>query len=443
MAEKKSETNKKGKKASDSQKNAAPKKRAVANTAASSAKKSPAPKSKKSDAPLAEAAAPTPEAVLAQEGLYEAPVTPLADEATLASSGENLAAEGQGPAEGLSPAAEEPALNPEDMSAQDVLAQEVATGEVLDESASSSTGRPAFMQREVLLAWWKAARPPFYVATLIPFFLAYFAARNDVESVSLLVFTGVLLVGFLLHLAANLANDLYDHILGTDTQESIGGSRVLQDGLITVRQLRFALLGCYAATALLTALGVWITGLWGLIPIALFGALASYYYVAPPVMYGYRALGELFVFLSMGLVMTGGAYYALAGSCASYVLALSIPIGLMVAGILYYQSLPEIESDASMGKKTLAGLLGPEKAVFLFKLWWPIVWLLVITLWLAGLAAWPALVGVAAGIPLLHLSCKKIDSFDGDWLSLDKYGKYVRIMYFLTGLFLVVGVAMK
>lgn len=319
--------------------------------------------------------------------------------------------------------------------------EEIQPEEVVLEATAEILETPELSRQTLLKAWWKAARPPFYIATLIPLFLGYFAARNDIGSPSLLVMTGVLLVGFLLHLAANLANDLYDYILGTDTEDSIGGSRGLQDGTITVPQLRMALLICYGGTALLTVAGVWITGLWGLLLIALFGALASYYYVAPPVMYGYRAMGELFVFLSMGLVMTGGSYYALAGAMESYILALSIPVGLMVAGILYYQSLPEIETDAAMGKKTLVGVLGPEKAVFLFKLWWPLVWLLIITLYLADLMAWPVLVGVALSIPLHKKACTKVDNAGDDWLSLDEHGKYVRIMYFLAGLFMLVGVA--
>lgn len=310
---------------------------------------------------------------------------------------------------------------------------------VIDVEVSSE--RPAPTRQEIFGAWWKASRPPFYIATLVPLFLGYFAARNDVGSPSVLVFTGVLLVGFVLHLCANLANDLFDYLLGTDTQDTIGGSRGLQDGSITAAQLKLALVGCYGLAALLTLLGVWITGLWGLFFIALFGALASYYYVAPPVMYGYRALGEIFVFISMGLFMVGGSYYTLAGELSSHVLALSLPIGLGVAGILYYQSLPEIESDAAMGKKTLAGVLGPVRAVFLYKLWWPGIWFLVVTLYLADLTAWPALLGIVLGLPMYRKACYRLDTFGGDWFSLDKYGKYTRLMYMSMGVFLVLGVA--
>lgn len=315
-----------------------------------------------------------------------------------------------------------------------------APADAPEPEAGGAAGR-VLTRPEILRAWWRAARPPFYIATLIPLFLGYFAARNDAGDLSALVMTGVLLVGFLLHLAANLANDLYDYLLGTDTGETIGGSRGLQEGSISVPQLRRALAACYGLAACFTLLGVWLTGLWGLFFIALFGALAGYCYVAPPVRYGYRALGELFAFLSMGLVMTCGAYYALTGEVSSRVLALSIPVGLMVAGILYYQSLPEIETDAAAGKTTLAVALGPVKAVFLFKLWWPAVWTLILTLYLADLLAWPALLGIALGLPLHFKACARLDAAGGDWLGLDRYGKYVRLMYLAAGLGMLVGVA--
>jgi 1,4-dihydroxy-2-naphthoate octaprenyltransferase len=41
---------------------------------------------------------------------------------------------------------------------------------------------------------------------------------------------------------ANLANDLFDHILGVDGGDNIGGSRVIQSGLISPRQLSIVLL---------------------------------------------------------------------------------------------------------------------------------------------------------------------------------------------------------
>lgn len=293
--------------------------------------------------------------------------------------------------------------------------------------------------RAVPRAWLQAARLPFFIATLTPLSLVLAYAANTGRA-DPLIFSGVLLVCLLLQLAANLSNDLFDYLQGTDTQASIGGSRVLQEGKIGPAALGRAVALCYALVLICAALGVWLTGRPALALIAFCGACSSFFYVAPPIRYGYRALGELFCFLNMGLLLTVGAYYALSGEISLPVLALALPLGLMVAGILYYQSLPEIESDQAAGKKTLAGLLGPVKALFLFKLWWPAVWVLLLNLYLCGLCAWPVLPGIALCLPLHLKACRKTEAAGPDWFSLDKYGYLVRLMYLICGLSLILGV---
>lgn len=72
-----------------------------------------------------------------------------------------------------------------------------------------------------------------------------------------------------------------------------------------------------------------------------------------PHKYGHRAMGELFVFVNIGTVMVTGTSYTLTGVFSMKALVLSIPVGLMVAGILHFQSLPEIEIDKASGKNTL------------------------------------------------------------------------------------------
>ena len=93
-----------------------------------------------------------------------------------------------------------------------------------------------------------------------------------------------------------------------------------------------------------------------------FAVLSAVFYVAPPIRYGCRGYGELFVCLNMGFIMVMGSYAVMANGFSAQSLALALPVGLMVAGILYYQSLPEIETDLAAGKRTLANILGKAKA---------------------------------------------------------------------------------
>ena len=296
--------------------------------------------------------------------------------------------------------------------------------------------------KTILRAWWKASRPPFYIATLIPLLLGFIMAGQDSGQWKAGLFALIMLASLFLHLAANLANDLFDYLCGTDKADTIGGSRGIQEGFITIRQYKVALVLLYGGAFLMGALGVAHTGLQGIWGIIIFASLVSFFYVAPPIRFGYRALGEVFVFLSMGLTMVAGTYYTLTGVWSAHTFAVATPVGLMVAGILYFQSMPEIETDKAAGKHTLANVLGPVWSAHVYRVWWPLVWVMMSVLWLRGICGWPVFLGIAASIPLHVKECRNVARVQasGDWLSLDEHGHLVRKMYLLCGISLVVGI---
>ncbi|MDR1050067.1 MAG: prenyltransferase [Deltaproteobacteria bacterium] len=300
--------------------------------------------------------------------------------------------------------------------------------------------KPAKPERKLeIKAWIRASRPTYFVATLVPLFLGYFAAAVYDGVSEPRTFALIVAASFLVHLAANLSNDLFDHAAGVDDAPgAIGGSRVIQEGRISPAQIKTALLVCYLAAF---ALAVIIVGtdklLWGLV---LFAAFSSFFYVCPPIKYGRRGLGEVFVFVNMGLIMTAGTHLALTGGPLDLrIISLALPVALGVANILFFQSLPEIETDAKAGKRTLAGILGKERSALAQLLWWPLIWLLMINLWLTGLAAWPALLGVVT-LPMHLFVIHKIGKAKDDWLSLDKHGLSVRFVYLVNGILLILGV---
>lgn len=300
---------------------------------------------------------------------------------------------------------------------------------------------PHLTFRETAAAWWRACRPPFLITAAIPVTLALaFTIRAGADPAwGRFVLT---LAGCFLGLTiANFANDLFDHIQGVDAGDNIGGSRVIQSGLISPRQLSVALIVLLLATFAVAARLIATSGLpwlWGLV---FFAAGSAIFYVAPPIRYGHRGAGEVFVCLNMGFIMVAGTVTVLTGRFFPASLALSLPVGLMVAGVMYYQSLPEIETDPAAGKHTLASKLGKSGAVLLFRLWWPAVWVLLLNLWACGLADWP----VALGLLAVPLYCRAVRLLrralvNDDWLSLDAHGHLVRKLYLCNGLALILGV---
>jgi 1,4-dihydroxy-2-naphthoate octaprenyltransferase len=290
---------------------------------------------------------------------------------------------------------------------------------------------------ERIQAWYQASRPPFYIATVIPLLLGLVLAGNDTGNWLWGRFILINLGAFMVHLATNLADDLFDYILGADAGESIGGSRVIQQGKITPFQIGWALIILYAASFIIAAVLVRLSGqniLWLFVAVAGFSSL---FYVAPPIKYGYRGLGELMVFLNMGIIMVGGAYLVLAETWRWAVVWYSLPVGLMVAGILYYQSLPDIETDRQVGKYTLAVRLGKKGSAIGFRLNWLAVYLSMIGLWIGGLAAWPVL-GCVLTLPWFTRASRLIRTTE-DWVELDRHGHLVRKLYLINGILLIIG----
>lgn len=295
-------------------------------------------------------------------------------------------------------------------------------------------------RRPTLRDWCDASRPQYYIATLIPLVLGFVLAGRDTGIWRFSTFLLVLLASFLTHLATNLANDVFDFESGVDNEASIGGSPALREGRISRRDYRIALALLYGLSILIAPFIIIPSGepvLW------LFGGFAvfsSIYYTAPPFRLGYRALGEALVFLNMGVIMVCGSYMACAREFRLYTLAFGIIVGFMVASILYFQSLPEIETDGAAGKRTLAVRLGMERAFLLYRIWWPGIWLLVTMLWLTGNVAWPAL-GWVVALPFYARTMRALSDATPETLpELDSRGFLTRLMYLVTGIALILGV---
>ncbi len=283
-------------------------------------------------------------------------------------------------------------------------------------------------------AWVQASRPPFFIATLIPLTAGAVLAGKQ-GAFRFTPFLLILVGSFLVHFATNIANDFFDYLQGTDAGGAIGGSRVLQEGRIGPQELLRAIVLLYGAAAIIGLYITWSMRLWALLPLLLFAFFSSLFYVAPPVKYGYRGLGELFVGINMGPVMVMGANWVLLGRVDWAAFPVAIPIGLMVALILYYQSLPDMDTDRVAGKRTLAVRLGRKGARRGLVVFWVIIYASIAALiaenYLSSLA-WCTLLT----LPLL-LRLWRIVSATDDWIELDKYGKYVRIFYFVNGLLII------
>lgn len=171
-----------------------------------------------------------------------------------------------------------------------------------------------------------------------------------------------LLLALLAHAGANVLNDYHDALNGADAANHqglfpfTGGARLIQNGEATVaftRQLGWTLLVMVVAGGQWLA---WHSG-WGLIAIGLAGLSLGWAYSAPPLALMGRGLGEATVAACWWLVVVG-ADYTLRGTWSFTPVLVGAGFAVLVANILLINGLPDAESDARVGKRTLAVRLG-------------------------------------------------------------------------------------
>jgi 1,4-dihydroxy-2-naphthoate polyprenyltransferase len=165
-----------------------------------------------------------------------------------------------------------------------------------------------------------------------------------------------LLVALALQVAVNYANDYSDGRRGTDA-DRVGPMRLVGSGAAAPRQV---LLAAALAFALAGVAGLALAALssWWLVAVGAVCIVAAWTYTGGPLPYGYRALGEVFVFVFFGLVAVVGTTFAQTRSVDGLAVAAAVPIGLLSVALLVVNNLRDIAGDAEVGKRTLAVLMG-------------------------------------------------------------------------------------
>lgn len=215
-------------------------------------------------------------------------------------------------------------------------------------------------------AWLSAARLPsllLAVATILVGTTAAVPAPIDWLVALLAVVTAAAL-----QLLCNLANDYGDAASGVDGAQRDGPQRALQAGWLGLGEIRTGMLAV-GTVAVLCGLGLVFFALPpGPVARGIFvaaGAVAiaaALFYTIGRRPYGYRALGDLSVFVFFGPVGVLGACYLQSGMLSVAVLALACVNGLLTVGVLNINNVRDIDSDTAAGKTTVASLLGDRRA---------------------------------------------------------------------------------
>lgn len=213
-------------------------------------------------------------------------------------------------------------------------------------------------------AWISAARPrtlPLSVAGII----AAAAAAREVGMFSWPIFILALATTLGLQILSNFANDYGDGVKGTDNHERVGPMRAMQSGVLSALDLKKGMIITSVITLILACLLIYISflnqNIWHSTVFLILGIAsiaAAIMYTVGRYAYGYRALGDVFVFIFFGLLSVLGCYFLFVKNLDGYILLPALVIGLLSTAVLNLNNMRDRLADANANKNTLAVLLG-------------------------------------------------------------------------------------
>jgi 1,4-dihydroxy-2-naphthoate octaprenyltransferase len=221
-----------------------------------------------------------------------------------------------------------------------------------------------------ILIWIQALRAPFFTASIIPLVLGMAIAWYDTGRFNLLLGFFSLIAGVAIHAGTNLANDYFDQPTD-DVNENFspfnGGSRMIQNDVLTPRQILIASVICYLV-GIVTALFIIInTGGFLLLFFLAVAVLLGLFYTALPVQLSYRGLGEIAVFVGFGPLGVLSAYFIQLGYINwGLCLLASIPIAFLIAMVLFLNEFQDLDADREAGKNTLVVVIGKNSGIKIY-----------------------------------------------------------------------------
>lgn len=212
-----------------------------------------------------------------------------------------------------------------------------------------------------LRTWWRLMRPHTLTAAVMPVLIGTSMAYAD-GLFDPFLFAAMMIASIMIQAAVNMFNEYFDYKRGLDSIESVGIGGVIVRNEIEEKTVLLSAILFFSASAVL---GIYIcarTSWW----VAVAGSLGmgvGYLYSAGRSPLAYTRFGEAVAGIFMGPVIVLIAYFIQSGTITLRAVLVSIPISILVAAILLANNIRDSEGDLKKGRRTLAILLGRQRAI--------------------------------------------------------------------------------
>lgn len=213
-------------------------------------------------------------------------------------------------------------------------------------------------------AWLLAARPKTLAAAIVPVAVGsalayYYHAFQWIPALVCLLFA------ILMQIAANLINDLFDYLKGSDGEDRLGPLRATSQGWITVPAIKTGIVATVLSACLIGSILI-LYGGWEMILVGLFCAVFAWLYTSGPYPLAYNGLGDVSVIVFFGLVATGFTCYVQTSYWTGLIVAFGLATGMVVNTLLVLNNYRDRDTDQKSGKRTVVVLFGERFGRYLY-----------------------------------------------------------------------------
>ena len=306
--------------------------------------------------------------------------------------------------------------------------------------------RPKISFTTKIFCWMVIMRLPFLSATIVPILLGT-AVASRYTNIDSFYFALTMLGGSLLHIGTNTSNDYFDHTSGTDEANYnymvpfSGGSRSIQMGLISSKGMLYLSIITFSLSGLVGIPLIMKAGI-NILYLGFIGFISGFFYTAPPFRFSSRkGIGELLIGLNFGPLMVVGSFLVQTNGEITHafeaVLA-GIPIGFLVAAIVYVNQFPDHDGDKATGKNNLVVVFGPERARIGYVLLVVGAFISIIVMALNGTFPMLSLMALITSVFSIYTIKILYKHYDNRLLQPANAGTIA--LHFITGVFFCVGI---
>ncbi len=248
-----------------------------------------------------------------------------------------------------------------------------------------------------LRTWIREVRAPFFTAVIVATAIGAALAWHDTGSFDLFLFLLAALGVVLIHAGTNVVNDYFDYRNGSDLVNKNkspfnGGGPFLIDGVLAPKQVyRGAIVFFTLGGMIGLVLAYLVSGL--VLVLGVVGVFLAYFYTSPKVNLAALGIGEIAVGFGFGPLIVAGSYLIQTGTLTLSAFLGGIPVGLLIALVLFINEFPDMEADRYAGKNNWVVRVGLARASVWYAILTVMAFVSIVILWTIGV--YPAWVLIA------------------------------------------------